>query len=174
VDTTDIGWGAFPGLLKLARADLRPLPYITRYAQEAFGATPTDLVRHPCLTDPAYREEESRKTDQIARWADRRIPMGEKAVDKFGDFWYTLTQQGVPYRVAWEKGDLKGRFRLAAGSGGPEEGCWRLEVASGPLCFWANRGAPVGIGERFPLDTFLPPTVRARCPARLRDSGLFL
>jgi len=88
VDTTDIGWGAFPGLLKLARADLRPLPYITRYAQEAFGATPTDLVRHPCLTDPACREEESRnlveRTHACRRFSPLAYSLGDENFLIFG------------------------------------------------------------------------------------------
>ncbi len=68
VDAVDLGVNE-NSLRALMRANLRPLPYITRYAYN--GGEPTDLapVRVPSLTDPEWRQKEKEALQKKARLA---------------------------------------------------------------------------------------------------------
>jgi hypothetical protein len=68
VDAVDLGVNE-NNLRALMRANLRPLPYITRYAYDGGEATDPAPVREPSLTDPEWRQKEKEKLQKTARLA---------------------------------------------------------------------------------------------------------
>ncbi|MDP2982333.1 MAG: beta-galactosidase [Candidatus Latescibacter sp.] len=81
VDAIDL-WLKDNNLRALMRANVRPLPYVTRYIFEKVDPTDTAPVRNPSLSDPQYLKKERDQLLKYARMAKDFSPVGYSLGDE--------------------------------------------------------------------------------------------
>ena len=75
IDAVDL-WLKDNNLRALMRANVRPLPYVTRYISGNNDPTETSPIRNPSLTDPEYLKKERDQLQKYARMAKGFSPVG--------------------------------------------------------------------------------------------------